>query len=105
MKAEQFQAGSYSRQNSRKEKDSENFCTRVSVSEGTRTPSRVRDVSFNPQAGSVHRNSVREFKQHDTNHKPYSSAHRPEQTHDLGALKRNQEVMLSKRQKRKNKDE
>ena len=101
MKAEQFTPSFNHKRPSNGPEGS--FNTRVTTVEGTRPPSRVKPLS-SPVAGNVHRNSVREFKQHDLNHKPYSTAHRPEEPQDLGRLKRNQEAMLSQRQRKKNRE-
>ncbi len=80
------------------------YGSRVSVTEGTTPQSRSRLVE-SPSAGNVHRNSVKEYKPHDTNHEPYSSAHRqrhrPDEPSDLLQLKKHQQNMLSDRQKRK----
>ncbi len=79
------------------------YGSRVSVTEGTTPQSRSRLVE-SPSAGNVHRNSVKEYKPHNTNHEPYSSAHRqrhPDEPSDLLQLKKHQQNMLSDRQKRK----
>lgn len=70
MDSEQFTAGSYCRQNAPKERCDEGFTQRVTTTEGTRAPSRYRPDG----ADSVHRDSVREYVAHDTNHAPYESA-------------------------------
>jgi hypothetical protein len=83
------------------ELDGDNFITRVTITEGTRKPSGLKAPAASPDAGSVHRNTVGQYVPVDLNHKPYSTAHRPEI--DVGQLKANQTQMLSTRQKRKNK--
>ncbi len=102
MKSESIKAGEYSRQNKSKDRgEGGNFCSRVHTVEGTRAPSRVRPVGA-PQGSQVHRNTVSEYKPHDTNHPAYSSVHRPAEPIDHQQLKRHQEDMLTKRQKSKN---
>ena len=104
MSAERFSAGRYTRQNEKKPSNSGSFNDRVTVVEGTRKPSRVRDLSVNPQAGNVHRSTVKEYVPHDLDHSPYTSAFRPEPSGgtDLGSLKKHQEQLLTKRQRSKN---
>ena len=108
MTAEHFRSDFKHKQTSAKDLDGY-FGSRVSVTEGTNPPSRSRPVQ-NPEAGNVHRSSVQEYVPHDTNHEPYTTAHRPPvepQTPtspvDLGGLRKNQESMISDRQKKKNK--
>ena len=101
MTAEQFRAGRYLDAPKDKQKDG-GFTSRVSVKEGTTPPSRVRPVD-QPQLGNIHRQSVKKFEQHSTDHLPYSSAHRPAEPQNLDGLKAHQTKMLSERQRRKNK--
>ena len=106
MTAEKFTAGSYTRQNAPQEREEEGFCDRVTVTEGTTPPSRYRPDG----ADSVHRDSVREYVPHDTNHAPYESAKRrnaPQASAppsggpiDLGKVTAKQHKMLADRSRK-----
>ena len=101
MTAQQFSAGSYSRQNQPVEKEEGSFNTRVRTVEGSRPQSGSRAVEA-PTMGNIHRDSRDgEWKGHDLNHKPFTSMHRPEEPTDLSRLKAHQSAMLSPRSKRK----
>lgn len=88
------------------------YGSRVSVTEGTKPQDRSRLVQAKPKgldtptSGNVHRNTVREYKAHDVNHKPYTTAHRPapspSEPFDPSALKSHQERMITNKQKSKN---
>ena len=103
MSSEQFTAGSYCRQNTPQERVEEGFNQRVRTTKGTTPPSR-----YSPDgADSVHRDSVRQYVPHDTNHAPYESAKRrntPQTSpppnggdFDLGQVNSKQHRMLSQR--------
>ena len=100
MTANIYRAGRYVSQPSRDPEEPKGFCNTVKTVEGVTPPSRWRPEG---QSG-VHWTSVDAYEQHDTSHQPYSSAHHPE-PYDLGALKKHQQDMISKRQKAKNKRE
>ena len=59
------------------ELDGDNFITRVTTTEGTRTPSGLKAPAGSPDAGSIHRNSVKTYKPVPTDGKPFTSVHRP----------------------------
>ena len=105
MTAEQFSAGEYSRQNEPQEREEGSFNTRVTVTEGTRTPSGLKAPVGSPDAGSVHRNSVTGYQHPKLDHKPYSTVHRPAQPatqqFDLQDLTVSQQAMLSTKGKAK----
>lgn len=72
MTAEVFRAGRYVSQEARDPEEPKGFCNTMSTVEGTVTPSRYR-----PDGGdAVHRDTVKEYVAHDTNHAPYESAKR-----------------------------
>lgn len=106
MAAEKFTAGRYCRQNAPQERCDEGFSHRVTTTEGTATPSRYRPEG----ADSVHRDSVRGYVPHDTNHAPYESAkaRRAPQASvpsgegpiDLGSVTAKQHRMLSDRSRK-----
>ena len=89
------------------------FCTRVTVTEGTKPQDRSRLVQAKPKgldtptSGNVHRNTVRNYVPHDLNHAPYTTAHRPDHSpsepFDPSALKSHQERMITNKQKAKHK--
>jgi len=101
-----YRAGKYVRQNEPQERSEGSFNTRVTTTEGTRPPSRYRPDG----EGSVHRDSVKEYVPHDTNHAPYESAKRRNapQTSlapngdsvDLGLVTKQQHRMLSDRSRK-----
>ena len=107
MTAEHFRAGSYTRQNETEKEEKGNFCSpnRVTVREGTTPQSRSRLVEHpgldqKPQ-GTIHRSSVDSFKPLPSDHKPFTSVHRPSGPFDLADLKSHQEAMLSPRSEEK----
>ena len=106
MTAESFSAGNYSRQNAPQEREEGSFNTRVTVTQGTRTPSGLKAPVGSPDAGNIHRSSVKEYKQVDTT-QVYSSVHRPDHSPseplNLADLKAHQERMITDKQKAKHK--
>ena len=111
MTAESFSAGKYTRQNEPQEREEGSFNTRVTVTEGTQPQSNSRLVQAkpkgldNPESGNIHRSTVKAYEPPKLDHKPYTTAHRPEHSpsseFDLGDLTRTQERMLSNKQKAK----
>ena len=72
MTARVYRAGRYVSQPSRDPEEPKGFNNTMRTVEGTATPSRYR-----PDGGdAVHRDMVKEYVQHDTNHAPYESAKR-----------------------------
>ena len=106
MAAEKFTAGRYCRQNAPVERCDEGFTQRVTTTEGTAIPSRYRPLG----GDSVHRDSVKEYIPHDTNHAPYESAKRrnaPQTSSpsgdgnfDLGQVTAKQHKMLTDRSRK-----
>jgi hypothetical protein len=81
------------------------FGSRVSVTEGTATPSGTKRTSACPEFGSVHRSTVKTYEHPSHDGVPYSTIHRnAEEPQSLGALKAHQTKMLSNKQKRKNRE-
>ncbi len=108
MTAENFRSDFKHKQTSAKDLDGY-FGSRVWVKEGQTPPSRSRPVQ-NPEAGNVHRSSVKEYVPHDTSHEPYTTAHRPESPQvsstpvgdslDLGQVTAKQHKQLSDRSRK-----
>lgn len=98
-------AGSYCRQNSPKEKDTENFTTRVKTVTGTQPQSRSRLVESpgldSKPEGTIYRSSVDQITPLPADH-VFTSVHRPEPA-DIQSLKRHQTDMLTDRARRKRK--
>ena len=106
MSAEKHEAGLYCRQNN-KDKADGNFCTRVSLTHGSRPQSRSRAVTgptmdTKPQ-GAVRRDSVQSFEPQKLDHPAWSTIHRPdaEPVGDISSLKKSQVDMLTDRAKKK----
>ena len=106
MTARVYRAGRYVSQEPRDPEDPKGFCNTMKTMEGVTPPSRYR-----PDGGdSVHRDSVKEYVAHDTNHAPYESAkaRRAPQASvpfgegpiDLGQVTAKQHKMLSDRSRK-----
>ena len=101
MTAESFSAGNYSRANKPKDRDSENFNDRVSLTHGTREQSRVRTVLAPQMAKPPLARSYRPPAE-PMEFEPVMRPRTP-QAVDEGKLKANQAKMLTSRAKRKRK--
>ena len=87
------------------------YGSRVSVTEGTKPQSNSRLVQAkpggldNPTSGNIHRSTMKAYEHPKLDHKPYTTAHRPEHSPseplNLADLKAHQERMLSDKQKAK----
>ena len=69
------------------------FCTRTSITHGTRAPSGLRSPVGSPDSGNIHRDSVKEYKQVDTTQ---VYMYRPIASKMLRSLRRMSGVLLGK---------